>query len=318
MATTTPEGVRGGGRSETTSDGAPMTHSQIMKALSGLMLGMFVAILSSTIVSNALPQIISDLGGTQSSYTWVVTAALLSMTAATPLWGKLSDLFSKKLLVQISLVVYVLGSVVAGLSQNTGMLIACRVVQGIGVGGLSALAQIVMAAMISPRERGRYSGYLGAVFAVATVGGPLLGGVITDTSWLGWRWCFYVGVPFAVIALIVLQRTLHLPVVRRDVKVDWLGAFLISGAVSLLLIWVTQAGDSYDWISWTTLAMTGGAVALGLLFLLVESRASDPIIPLRLFRNKTISLASAASLFVGVAMFSGTVFFSQYFQLARG
>lgn len=295
-----------------------MTHPQIMKALSGLMLGMFVAILSSTIVSNALPQIISDLGGTQSSYTWVVTAALLSMTAATPLWGKLSDLFSKKLLVQISLVIYVLGSVVAGMSQNTGMLIACRVVQGIGVGGLSALAQIVMAAMISPRERGRYSGYLGAVFAVATVGGPLLGGVITDTAWLGWRWCFYVGVPFAVIALIVLQRTLHLPVVRRDVKVDWLGAFLISGAVSLLLIWVTQAGDSYEWISWQTWAMTGGAVALGLLFVLVESRASDPIIPLRLFRNKTITLASAASLFVGIAMFSGTVFFSQFFQLARG
>ncbi|WP_374778337.1 MDR family MFS transporter [Streptomyces sp. NBC_01310] len=295
-----------------------MTHPQIMKALSGLMLGMFVAILSSTIVSNALPQIISDLGGTQSSYTWVVTAALLSMTAATPLWGKLSDLFSKKLLVQISLVIYVLGSVVAGLSQNTGTLIACRVVQGIGVGGLSALAQIVMAAMISPRERGRYSGYLGAVFAVATVGGPLLGGVITDTDWLGWRWCFYVGVPFAVIALIVLQRTLHLPVVRRDVKVDWLGAFLISGSVSLLLIWVTQAGDSYAWISWQTWAMTGGAVALGLLFVLVESRASDPIIPLRLFRNKTITLASAASLFVGIAMFSGTVFFSQFFQLARG
>ncbi|MET8749747.1 MDR family MFS transporter [Streptomyces sp. NPDC004667] len=318
MATTTPHGVRGGGRSETTSDGAPMTHAQIMKALSGLMLGMFVAILSSTIVSNALPKIISDLGGTQSSYTWVVTAALLSMTAATPLWGKLSDLFSKKLLVQISLVIYVLGSVVAGLSQNTGMLIACRVVQGIGVGGLSALAQIVMAAMISPRERGRYSGYLGAVFAVGTVGGPLLGGVITDTDWLGWRWCFYVGVPFAVIALIVLQRTLHLPVVRREVKVDWLGATLISAAVSLLLIWVTQAGTSYDWISWQTWAMTGGAVALGLLFVLVESRASDPIIPLRLFRNKTISLAAAASLFVGIAMFSGTVFFSQYFQLARG
>ncbi|MEV7172810.1 MDR family MFS transporter [Streptomyces sp. NPDC093224] len=313
-------------QSETTNHGAPpsadgtvtMTHPQIMKALSGLMLGMFVAILSSTIVSNALPQIISDLGGTQSSYTWVVTAALLSMTAATPLWGKLSDLFSKKLLVQISLVIYVLGSVVAGLSQNTGTLIACRVVQGIGVGGLSALAQIVMAAMISPRERGRYSGYLGAVFAVATVGGPLLGGVITDTEWLGWRWCFYVGVPFAIIALIVLQRTLHLPVVRREVKVDWLGAFLISGAVSLLLIWVTQAGDSYEWISWQTWAMTGGAVVLGLLFVLVESRASDPIIPLRLFRNKTITLASAASLFVGIAMFSGTVFFSQYFQLARG
>ncbi|GGS85100.1 MULTISPECIES: MDR family MFS transporter [Streptomyces] len=326
MTTTSPARVKGGGPPQAPSDQAPadaapapMTHPQIMKALSGLMLGMFVAILSSTIVSNALPQIIGELGGTQSSYTWVVTAALLSMTAATPLWGKLADLFSKKLLVQLALVVYVLGSVVAGLSQNTGMLIACRVVQGIGVGGLSALAQIVMAAMISPRERGRYSGYLGAVFAVATVGGPLLGGVITDTDWLGWRWCFYVGVPFAVIALVVLQKTLRLPVVRRaDAKVDWLGALLVSGAVSLLLIWVTQAGDSYGWISWTTLAMTGGAVVLGLLFVLAESRAADPVIPLRLFRNKTIALASAASLFVGTAMFSGTVFFSQFFQLARG
>src|SRR3954451_5001557 len=319
MATTTPTGVRahakhGGGPGAD----APMTHRQIMEALSGLLLGMFVAILSSTIVTNALPKIIGDLGGGQSAYTWVVTAALLSMTAATPLWGKLSDLFSKKALVQIALVIYVLGSAAAGLSQNPGMLIACRVVQGIGVGGLSALAQIVMAAMISPRERGRYSGYLGATFALATVGGPLLGGVITDTSWLGWRWCFYVGVPFAVIALIVLQKTLKLPVVKRDVKVDWGGALFISAAVSLLLIWVTFAGDKYDWLSWQTYAMVGGSIVLGLFFVLIESKASEPIIPLRLFRNKTITLASLASLFVGIAMFVGTVFFSQYFQLARG
>jgi EmrB/QacA subfamily drug resistance transporter len=294
-----------------------MTHRQIMEALSGLLLGMFVAILSSTIVTNALPHIIGDLGGGQSAYTWVVTASLLAMTATTPLWGKLADLYSKKALVQIALVVYVLGSMAAGLSQNPGMLIACRVVQGIGVGGLSALAQIVMAAMISPRERGRYSGYLGATFAVATVGGPLLGGVITDTSWLGWRWCFYVGVPFAVLALIVLQKTLHLPVMKRDVKVDWGGAFFISAAVSLLLVWVTFAGDKYDWLSWQTYTMVGGSVVLGALFVLVEARASEPIIPLRLFRNPTITLASLASLFVGVAMFTGTVFFSQYFQLAR-
>lgn len=294
-----------------------MSHRQIMEALSGLLLGMFVAILSSTIVSNALPEIIGDLGGGQSAYTWVVTAALLSMTAATPLWGKLADLYSKKALVQIALVIYVVASMAAGLSQNPGMLIVCRVVQGIGVGGLSALAQIVMAAMISPRERGRYSGYLGATFAVATVGGPLLGGVITDTSWLGWRWCFYVGVPFAVIALIVLQKTLHLPVVKREVKVDWGGATLISAAVSLLLIWVTFAGDKYDWLSWQTYTMVAGSLVLGALFVLVEARAAEPIIPLRLFRNRTITLASLASLFVGIAMFSGTVFFSQYFQLAR-
>lgn len=318
MATTTPAGVRahakhGGGSAEY----APMTHRQIMEAISGLLLGMFVAILSSTIVTNALPRIIGDLGGGQSAYSWVVTASLLAMTATTPLWGKLADLYSKKALVQIALVIYVLGSAAAGLSQNPGMLIACRVVQGIGVGGLSALAQIVMAAMISPRERGRYSGYLGATFAVATVGGPLLGGVITDTSWLGWRWCFYVGVPFAVIALIVLQKTLHLPVVKRDVKVDWAGATFIAAAVSLLLVWVTFAGDKYDWLSWQTYTMVGGSIALGLLFVLVESRASEPIIPLRLFRNPTITLASLASLFVGVAMFTGTVFFSQYFQLAR-
>lgn len=318
MATTTPAGVRahakhGGG----SSSGAPMTHRQIMEALSGLMLGMFVAILSSTIVSNALPEIIGDLGGGQSAYTWVVTAALLSMTAATPLWGKLADLYSKKALVQIALVIFVLASACAGLSHNPGMLIACRVVQGIGSGGLAALAQIIMAAMISPRERGRYSGYIGATFAVATVGGPLLGGVITDTSWLGWRWCFYVGVPFAVIALIVLQKTLDLPVAKRKVKVDWTGAFLISAAVSLLLVWVTFAGDKYDWLSWQTYTMVAGSVVLGALFVLVEARASEPIIPLRLFRNRTITLASLASLFVGVAMFSGTVFFSQYFQLAR-
>ncbi|MER7725079.1 MFS transporter [Streptomyces sp. NPDC096323] len=321
MATTTPTGVRGGHAKHGGNDpsnGVPMTHRQIMEALTGLLLGMFVAILSSTVVTNALPEIISDLGGGQSAYTWVVTASLLAMTATTPLWGKLSDLFSKKLLVQIALVIYVAGSVVAGLSNSAGMLIVCRVVQGIGVGGLSALAQIVMAAMIAPRERGRYSGYLGAVFAIATVGGPLLGGVITDTSWMGWRWCFYVGVPFAAIALVVLQKTLKLPVVKREVKVDWTGAFFISAAVSLLLLWVTFAGDKYDWMSWQTGAMLAGSVLLGLLFVFTESRASEPIIPLRLFRNRTITLASLASLFVGVSMFAGTVFFSQYFQLARG
>ncbi|MET9156372.1 MFS transporter [Streptomyces parvulus] len=318
MATTTPAGVRahakhGGG---STGD-APMTHRQIMEALSGLLLGMFCAILSSTIVTNALPEIIGDLGGGQSAYTWVVTASLLTMTASTPLWGKLADQISKKALVQTALVVFVIGSVIAGLAQNPAMLITARAIQGLGGGGLSALAQIIMAAMIAPRERGRYSGYLGATFAVATVGGPLLGGVITDTSWLGWRWCLYVGVPFAIIALIVLQKTLHLPVNKRKVKVDWTGAFFITAAVCLLLIWVTFADDKYSWASWQTGVMVGGAILLTLIFLFVESKASEPIIPLRLFKNRTITLASLASLFVGIAMFAGTVYFSQYFQLAR-
>ncbi|MBA0052692.1 MFS transporter [Streptomyces sp. AJS327] len=296
-----------------------MTHRQVLEALSGLLLGMFVAILSSTIVSTALPRIIADLDGNQGSYTWVVTASLLSMTASTPLWGKLADLTSKKLLVQSALIIFVLASAGAGLSQNAGTLIAFRAVQGLGMGGLAALAQIILAAMISPRERGRYSGYLGATFAIATVGGPLLGGVITDTSWLGWRWCFYVAIPFAVIALVVLQKTLRLPVVKRaNVRIDWAGSLVFAASVSLLLVWVTLAGDSYDWVSWQTYAMVGGSILLALLFLLIESKAAEPIVPLRLFRNRTVSLASFGSMFVGVAMFGATVFLSQYFQLARG
>ncbi|MET7575145.1 MFS transporter [Streptomyces sp. NPDC005492] len=321
MATTTPAGVRAhakhGGGSPAAPDGAPMTHRQIMEALSGLLLGLFAAIISSTIVTNALPTIIGSLGGGQEAYTWVVTAALLSMTASVPLWGKMADLVSKKALVQISLVIYIIGSVVAGLAQNPAMLIGARVIQGLGAGGLSALVQVVMAAMIAPRERGRYSGYTGATFAVATVGGPLLGGVITDTSWLGWRYCLFVGIPFALIALVVLQKTLHLPVAKRKVKVDWTGAFFITAAASLLLVWVTFADDKYDWLSWQTYTMVGGTFVLALLFVFTETRASEPIIPLRLFRNRTVSLASLASLFVGVGMYSGTVFFSQYFQLAR-
>ncbi|MFF7248266.1 MDR family MFS transporter [Embleya sp. NPDC008237] len=296
----------------------PMSHRQIMEALSGLLLGMFVAILSSTIVSNALPRIISDLHGSQTSYTWVVTATLLAMTATTPIWGKLADLTSKKLLVQLALVIYVAGSALAGLSQNTSMLIGCRVIQGVGVGGLTALAQVIMAAMISPRERGRYSGYLGATFALATVGGPLIGGVIVDTPWLGWRWCFYVGVPFAVAAIVILQKTLKLPVVKREVSIDYLGATLISAGVSVLLVWVSLAGKNYAWISWQTAAMVLGSLVLIALAIRVEGRAKEPIIPLWLFKERTIVLAVLGSLAVGLAMMGSSVFLSQYFQIARG
>src|SRR6185369_8646610 len=158
------------------------------------------------------------------------------------IWGKLADLYSKKALVQASIVVFVLGSIVAGFAQSAGQLIAARAFQGLGMGGVQALVQVAIAAMIPPRERGRYNGYLGGVMAVATVGGPLLGGVIVDTSWLGWRWCFFIGVPFAVAAFFLLQKTLHLVhLPRTNVKIDYLGAMLISGGVSVLLIWFTFA-----------------------------------------------------------------------------
>ncbi|MFI9270413.1 MDR family MFS transporter [Kitasatospora sp. NPDC052896] len=305
------------GRHHHHHDDRPMTHREILEALSGLLLGLFVAVLSSTIVSNALPRILTDLHGGESAYTWVITAALLSLTATTPIWGKLSDLVSKKLLVQIALVIYIVSSTLAGLSQNTGELIGCRVLQGVGAGGVVALGQICLAAMVPPRERGRYSGYFGAVFALATIGGPLIGGVIVDTGWLGWRWCFYVGIPFSVIAIVVLQRTLHLPVVKRQAKIDYLGALLIAGAVSLLMVWVTLAGTDYPWLSWQTAAMVTGGIALGALAVLAESRAAEPIIPLSLFRYRTVSLAAVASVLVGVGMYGATTFLGQYFQLAK-
>ncbi|MBO0843856.1 MAG: MFS transporter [Nocardioides sp.] len=296
-----------------------MTHREVLEALSGLLLAMFVAMLSSTVVSNALPRIVGDLRGSQTGYTWVVVATLLTMTATTPIWGKLADQFSKKTLVQSALVIYVIGSVIAGTAANMGVLIGARAVQGLGVGGLTALVQVVIASMVSPRERGRYSGYIGAVFATATVSGPLIGGVIVDTPGLGWRWCFYVGIPFAVAAFAVLQKTLHLPVVRREHHVDYLGATLLMGGVSILLVWVSLAGNQFAWGSTLsfTLVVLGLAVIASAVY--VEGRvARDPIIPLRLFRDRTTALATAASVLIGVAMFGATVYLSQYFQISRG
>lgn len=298
-------------------DSGRMTRRQTMQALSGLLLAMFSAFLSSTIVANALPTIITDLGGTQRQYTWVVTATLLASTATTPVWGKLADLFDKKLLVQVATVIFTVGSVGAGLSGSIELLIGWRAVQGLGLGGLQALIIIVVAAMVSPRERGRYMGPIAAVMSVAPVAGPLLGGVIVDSP-LGWRWCFFVGVPLSVASLFLVQRTLDLPVVRRKVRIDYLGAALIIAAVSTLLIWVTLAGESFAWGSATSLAMAGGGLLLVLLALLAESRAAEPVIPLRLFRDRTTSLATVASIAVGVAMFGGSVFLGQYFQVARG
>ncbi|WP_407074757.1 MFS transporter [Saccharopolyspora sp. SCSIO 74807] len=301
---------------DTLTSDSPMTHRQILEAMSGLMLALLVAILSSTIVSNALPRILADLGGSQSQYTWVVTAMLLTSTASTPIWGKLSDLFSKKLLYQIAITIFTLGSVLGGFAQSMPMLIGFRAVQGIGMGGLQALIQVVIAAMVSPRERGRYSGYIGATFAVATVSGPLAGGLIVDSP-LGWRWCFWVTVPIAVIAFIVLGRTLKLPVIKRDVHIDWFGALFLVGGVSLLLIWVSLAGKQFPWASPETAGFVGGGVLALIIALIIESKVREPIVPLGMFRNRAITLATIGTVAVGTAMFGGSVFLGQYFQIAR-
>ncbi|MBV1853116.1 MFS transporter [Catellatospora sp. NEAU-YM18] len=296
-----------------------MGHREILESLSGLLLVLFVAMISSTIVSTALPRIIGELNGTQTQYTWVVTATLLAATATTPIWGRLSDMFGKKLLVMVAITIFVAGSLLSGFAHDTSQLIAFRAVQGIGVGGLQALVQIVIASMIPPRERGRYNGYLGGVMAVATLAGPLLGGLIVDTSWLGWRWCFFVGVPIAALAFALLWFTLDLPRTPRvKAKIDYAGALLITAGVSTLLVWVSFVGDSFAWLSTQSYAMVGGSVAVLALAVWVELRAESPVVPITVIAKRVPALAILASLAVGMAMFGGSVFLGQYFQIGRG
>ncbi len=294
-----------------------MTRREVLEAISGILLGVFVSLLATTIVSTSLPRIVADLDGSQHAYTWVVTAMLLTTTISTPVWGKLADLLDRKVLIQLALVVTVVSAAAAGFSQSMGMLIGFRALQGVGAGGLMALATVLMSDIISPRERGRYMGLMGGVMAVAQIGGPLLGGILTDAA--GWRWNFFVGVPFAVAALVVLHKTLHLPArERRTASIDYAGATLVSLGVGLLLVWVTFAGDRFAWASWQTAAMVGTAVVALVAAVLVERVVAEPIIPLHLFRNRTFVLAVVGSAAVGVAMFGTAVFLSQYLQLARG
>ncbi|MFC7623939.1 MFS transporter [Microlunatus sp. GCM10028923] len=294
-----------------------MSHRRILESLTGMLAALFTAMISSNIVATALPVIIGDLNGTQRQYTWVITASLLATTVSTPIWGKLSDLFNKKLLIQLSIGIFVIGSVAAGFAQTVPWLIGFRILQGLGMGGLTALVQAIMASIIAPRERGRYSGYMGAVMAVSTVSGPLLGGFIVDSA-LGWRWCFFVCVPLAIISLIVLQRTLRVPTLRRPVKIDYVGALLISVGASLPLLWVTFAGTEYAWWSWETLAFLGATAILITVAIIVELRVKEPLVPLRVLSNRTAALMIIASAAVGIGMFGGATFLGQYFQLAKG
>ncbi len=294
-----------------------MSHRQVLEALSGLLLGMFVSMIAGTVVSTSLPVIVHELGGDQTAFTWVITSTLLTTAISTPIWGKLADLFNRKLLIQIALVIFVASSAVAGFSDSATGLIAARAVQGIGAGGLAALSQIIMADIISPRERGRYAGLFGAVMALATVGGPLLGGLITDS--MGWRWNFFVAVPFAIAALIMLQITLHLPRhPKRRVHIDYLGIVLLSVSVSLLLIWVTLGGSQFEWDSLTSILMGVGAGVGIIAFVLVELFVKEPLVPMSLFGNHTFTLSVIASIATGLAMFGMSVYLSQYMQMARG
>ncbi|MEV4111388.1 MDR family MFS transporter [Nonomuraea sp. NPDC049695] len=293
------------------------THREILEVMSGLMLAMLTSMISTSVVGTALPTIVGELGG-QDQYSWVASATMLTMTVSTPLWGKLSDLFGRKLLFQTALGLFVAASLVAGLSQDIGQLIAARAVQGLGVGGLSALAQVILGDIVSPRERGRYSGYMGAVFGISTVAGPLLGGFLVDTDWLGWRSCFYVVVPFAVVAFIVIQKVLKLPKVKRSTSIDIWGATTITASASSLMLLLTLGGVEFEWNSFWTYFLAALCLLMLALAVVSERTARNPILPPRLFRNRTFVLTSLASLFVGMAMFGAMIYLPQYLQIVKG
>lgn len=293
----------------------PATNKRSLNVIfSALMLVLFLASLDQTIVSTALPTITSDLGGLN-ELSWVVTAYLLTATASTPLWGKLSDMYGRKVTLQASIIIFLIGSALAGASQNMWELIATRALQGLGGGGLMVLVMAVVADLVSPRERGRYTGLFGAVFGISSILGPLLGGFFTEH--LSWRWIFYINLPIGIAAVFILGAVLHLPPHHEKKKIDWLGAGLLVASVTSLLLVTVWGGSQYAWGSPTIIGLLVAGIVTGLLFVFQELRVDEPIVPMRLFKNEVFTVTSLIGFVVGFAMFGTIVYLSIYMQVVR-
>lgn len=292
-----------------------LSHRQILGVMLGVMSGMFLAALDQSIVGVALPRITSELGGLN-MLAWVVTAYLLTSTASTPIWGKISDLYGRKKIFQLAIIIFLVGSIVSGAAQNMTMLIIFRAVQGIGGGGLMAIAFAIIGDVIPPRERGRYQGYFGAVFGVSSVAGPLLGGWLTDA--ISWRWIFYINIPIGIAALFITSAALQMPISRRQPNIDWTGASLVVAAVTSLLLYLNWGGEHYGWTDPRALALVVAAVVLTVAFVLVELRVKEPIIPMHLFRNSIFTIANIYGFVMGLAMFGGIIFLPIFFQGVMG
>ncbi|HXG35758.1 MAG TPA: MDR family MFS transporter [Dehalococcoidia bacterium] len=290
-------------------------HRQVMLVLPGLLLGMFLAALDQTIVATALPTIVGDLGGLD-HLSWVITAYLLTSTASVPLYGKLSDIYGRKTLFQLTIFIFIVGSVLSGIAQNMLQLIIFRGVQGIGAGGIMSLAMAIVADVVAPRERGRYQGYFGGMFAMASVLGPLLGGLFVDH--LSWRWAFLINLPLGLAAMAVTQFALKLSYRRLDHPVDYLGAALMVSGVSCLLLVATWGGREYAWASPTIVSLVIAGFSLTVLFVLQQLRAPEPLLPLRLFKLRAFGMGTLIMFLVGFTMFGAIAFLPLYLQVVKG
>lgn len=305
----------------TQTEHAPLTHREILVIMSGLMTGLLLAALDQTIVSTALKVIVEDFNGLD-HYSWVVTAYLLTSTAVTPLYGKISDIYGRRPVFIFAIVVFLLGSGLAGAAQSMEQLIATRALQGIGAGGLMALTFAIIGDIIPPRERGRYQGMFGAVWGLSSVAGPLLGGYFSDHATIlgtdGWRWIFFINLPFGIAALIITSIVLHVPSVRVDHRIDYVGATLMVAGVSALLLAMSFAGPTYGWTDTLTLIYAVGGAALAIVFVVWESRAAEPILSLDLFKNRVFSVTSIVAFIIGAGMFGAIVMLPLYLQVVKG
>jgi EmrB/QacA subfamily drug resistance transporter len=296
-------------------DDQRLTGAALRTVFIALMLGMFLAALDQTIVSVALPHIVTDLGGLN-HFSWVVTSYLLASTLSTPIYGKLGDMFGRKPVFLVAILIFLGGSMLAGLSQTMAELIGFRALQGIGAGGLMVGAQAIIADIVPPRERGRYMGLIGSVFAIASVAGPLLGGFLVDN--LSWRWVFYVNVPIGIVAVVIVTTRLHLHTPHRSHRIDYLGATLLTGGVGALILLATWGGTEYPWGSSEIVGLGIVGVVLLAAFVWQERRAAEPILPLQLFRSRIFSVANAMGFTIGMAMFGAIIFLPLFLQIVYG